>query len=379
MINSAIDGGANPAEAKRAHRSEPTFAELFRDYLAQHAKPKKRTWEEDQTKYELHLAKPLGAKKLSAIDRSDLAAIHSVMTRAGKPTTANRVLALVSSVFGWANSYGLWEGNPAKGIRRNAERKRDRFLQAAELPRFFNALNAEPNDTLRDYFLISLLTGARRANILAMRWREIDFERAEWRIPRTKNNEPQTVPLMPEATAILKRRQDGSLTSFVFPGPGKTGHLVEPKSGWRRILDRDELEQLMSRIQAQGKRFAVEESEALPHALQRARLVAKKLHIDVEGARMPDVRIHDLRRTLGSWQARTGASLAIIGKSLGHKMPQTTAIYARLDVDPVRESMERATSAMLVAAGARASADADQMKRRARSRRRNRKGYVAAA
>jgi integrase len=368
-INSAIDGGANPAEAKQAHRSEPTFAELFRDYLAQHARPKKRTWEEDQTKYELHLAKPLGAKKLSVIDRSDLAAIHSAITRAGKPTTANRVLALVSSVFGWASSYGLWEGNPAKGIRRNAERKRDRFLQPAELPRFFKALNAEPNDTLRDYFQISLLTGARRSNVLAIKWREIGFERAEWRIPRTKNNEPQTVPLMPEAIAILKRRQEKSSTSFVFPGSGKTGHLVEPKSGWRRILDRDELEQLTSRLLAHGKAFVVEDGEALPHALRRARLAAKKLVVDVEGARMPDVRIHDLRRTLGSWQARTGASLAIIGKSLGHKMPQTTAIYARLDVDPVRESMERATSAILVAAGERPSADVSRLKeRRAKAR-----------
>ena len=352
-INSAIEGGANPAEARRAHKDEPTFGELFKDYLQQHAKPKKRTWEEDQRQYDLHLAKSLGAKKLSAIDRSDLAAIHSSLTRAGKSTTANRVLALASSVFGWANSYGLWEGNPVKGVRRNAERKRDRFLQAAELPRFFKALNAEPNDTLRDYFLISLLTGARRSNVLAMKWREVDFDRGEWRIPRTKNNDPQTVPLMPEAVAILKRRQEVSSSTFVFPGPGETGHLVEPKSGWHRILDRDELEQLASRLLAKGKKFEVEHAEALPHAIQRARLAAKKLHIDLEGVRMPDIRIHDLRRTLGSWQARTGASLAIIGKSLGHKMPQTTAIYARLDVDPVRESMERATSAILVAAGAK--------------------------
>jgi integrase len=356
-INLAIEGGANPAEAKRAHRSEPTFAELFQDYLAQHAKPKKRSWTDDQSRYELHLAKPLAKKKLSTIDRSDLAAIHSAMTRAGKPTTANRVLALASSVFGWANSYGLWEGNPAKGIRRNAERKRDRFLQAAELPRFFKALNAEPNDTLRDYFLVSLLTGARRANVLAMKWREIDFDRTEWRIPRTKNNEPQTVPLMPEAAAILKRRQEGSASAFVFPGPGETGHLVEPKSGWHRILDRDELEQLTSRLLAKGKAFEVEHAEALPHALQRARAVAKKLHIDLEGVRMPDIRIHDLRRTLGSWQARTGASLAIIGKSLGHRMPQTTAIYARLDVDPVRQAMETATSAMLEAGGLKPRAE----------------------
>jgi integrase len=74
------------------------------------------------------------------------------------------------------------------------------------------------------------------------------------------------------------------------------------------------------------------------------------LKISTDGARLDDVWIHDLRRTLGSWQARSGASLTIIGKSLGHKSQQATAIYARLDLDPVRESMERATSAILVAA-----------------------------
>jgi integrase len=70
-----------------------------------------------------------------------------------------------------------------------------------------------------------------------------------------------------------------------------------------------------------------------------------------------DLRIHDLRRTLGSWQAKTGASLAIIGKSLNHKNQNTTAIYARLDLDPVRDSVNAATSAMMAAAGVKTSAD----------------------
>ena len=72
---------------------------------------------------------------------------------------------------------------------------------------------------------------------------------------------------------------------------------------------------------------------------------------------MTDLRIHDLRRTLGSWQAKTGASLAIIGKSLNHKTHQATAIYARLDLDPVRQSVNTATSAMLEAAGLKDKAD----------------------
>jgi len=63
------------------------------------------------------------------------------------------------------------------------------------------------------------------------------------------------------------------------------------------------------------------------------------------------VRIHDLRRTLGSWQAATGASLSIIGRALGHKSVTATAVYARLDLDPVRQSVEAATRAILDAAG----------------------------
>lgn len=69
------------------------------------------------------------------------------------------------------------------------------------------------------------------------------------------------------------------------------------------------------------------------------------------------VTLHDLRRTLGSWQARTGASLAIIGKSLNHKSQQATAIYARLDLDPVRQAVNTATAAMIEAAGLKDGAE----------------------
>jgi integrase len=144
-----------------------------------------------------------------------------------------------------------------------------------------------------------------------MQWADINLERAEWRIKETKNGTPQTVTLSPEAVEVLRgRKVEGD--KFVFPGTGKTGHLAEPKKGWQRILER---------------------------------------------AGIADLRIHDLRRTLGSWQAKTGASMAIIGKSLNHKNQNTTAIYARLDLDPVRDSVNTATNAMMTAAGLRKSGD----------------------
>lgn len=85
--------------------------------------------------------------------------------------------------------------------------------------------------------------------------------------------------------------------------------------------------------------------------LQAYRNMAAGLKLDTSSIGLPDIRIHDLRRSLGSWQAVTGASGYIIGKSLGHKSQQATAIYARLNLDPVRESVERATEAMMAAAG----------------------------
>ena len=316
-IASDIAEGKNPAEVKRGHKAELTFSDLFGDYMERHSMPKKKTWAEDQAQYRLYLEKPLGKKKLSTIDRRSIAHIHSSITKEGYAPTANRVKALLSSVFGWAITVGLCESNPVIGIKSNKENQRDRFLQSDELPRFFKALTDEPNSTIRNYILISLLTGARRSNVLAMRWKDINFERAEWRIEETKNGTPQTVALSPEAVEILQNRKPSDDAVFVFPGSGRAGHLMEPKKGWKRILERAGIE---------------------------------------------DLRIHDLRRTLGSWQAKTGASLAIIGKSLNHKNQNTTAIYARLDLDPIRDSVNKATGAMLAAAGVKQSADVMKLK-----------------
>jgi hypothetical protein len=146
-INAAIAEGANPAEVKRAHKAERTFGELFAEYIERHAKPNKRTWPDDEQRYNQYLKKALGSKKLTAVDRKTIASIHSSVTLAGHPTVANRVLALVSSVFGWSINSGLGDVNPAKGIRRNKETSRDRFLQGDELPRFFAALAEESNRT----------------------------------------------------------------------------------------------------------------------------------------------------------------------------------------------------------------------------------------
>jgi integrase len=314
-ILGAFASGANPAEAKRIFKAEPSFSEFFLEYEQRHG-AKKRAWSDDQQRFRDYLKKPLGNYKLSEITRAMVAkalsdAEKGTAERPGKSVaTVRNIRALASSVLAKAVEWGYLEANPAQGLKVAGKKvSRDRFLQSDELPRFFAALATESNPTMRDFILMALLTGARRANLCAMHWREIDLNACIWRIPITKNDEPQTVTLCPEAVEILKARKAITENGFVFPGNSASQHIEEPKKAVIRVMER----------------------AGIPY-----------------GRKVPNgVTLHDLRRTLGSWQARTGASLAIIGKSLNHKSLQATAIYARLDLDPVRESVNTATSAML--------------------------------
>lgn len=304
-VAAEIAEGKDPQARKQRQRAEMTLGELHRRYMAEHAKVHKRSWKDDEDLFRRYLI-DWKSRRLSTISRADVQKKHRTIGESA-PVGANRMLALLSKMFGFALDLGVWEGeNPCKGIKRFREKSRDRFLQADELPRFLEAVQAEPNETMRDYFLLSLLVGGRRGNMLAMRWDELHLSRGEWRIPETKNGEALTVHLPPAAVEILQERQKRSCSVWVFPSKtSKSGHIEEPKTAWRRVCQRTGLK---------------------------------------------DVRLHDLRRTLGSWQAATGASLPVIGKSLGHKNQQTTAIYARLNLDPVKESVNAATEAMLQAA-----------------------------
>lgn len=295
--------GINPNSKRQRMRQETTFRELFQNYMERYSKVHKRSWIYDEREINKFLSHWF-QRKMSTITKQEVQSLHEKTKEKNGLYQANRILERIRAMYNKAIEWG-WEGrNPAEGIKKFKERSRERFIQPNELPRLFQALEVEENATARDYIWISLLTGARKSNVLAMRWDEIDWHRKEWRIPETKNGDSLHVPLLEETMQILTIRKSEALSEWVFASPkSKKGYLADPKKTWMRVLKR---------------------------------------------ANIADLRLHDIRRTLGSYQAMTGASLPIIGKSLGHKSQQATQVYARLNSDPVRDSMEKAVGSMFL-------------------------------
>jgi integrase len=290
-----------------------TFDDLVDKYIERHVKSHasrpERAVQEVRWAVDKHLASWKNAK-LGEITRSDVVQVHEEVGKK-HTTAANRLVQLVRRLYSWAESpdVGLHRGeNPARHIKLFHESRRTRFLKPAEMHPLFTALKKEPNADLQDYVKLALWTGARRGDLLSMRWRDVALADNRWEIPHPKNRTPYVIALTPEAVEILRARRKRSKDSdWVFPSKrGSSGHIENFKRGWKTLL-------------------------------KRAGLADK------------DLRQHDLRRTLGSYQAAGGSSLGIIGKSLGHKSLAATQIYAQLDLEPVRESVLTATRTMIAA------------------------------
>ena len=347
-----IAKGVNPQEEKRKIRQEMTFAELFNLYMERYSKIHKKSWQYDEREIQKFLSQWF-KRKLSSIKKHEVQKLHEEIHNNNGLYQANRILERIRGIFNKAIEWG-WEGNnPAKGVKKFKEKSRDRFIQPVELPLLYAAIEADENETVRDYILISLMTGARKTNVLSMRWEQINWQHKEWRIPDTKNGDPVTIPLINPAVEILEKRKKKNHREWVFAGEGAKGYFSDPKKAWDRIRQKATLElwkqtpEILIIIQQAETNIREKNNYAFTilKLISEIKKIAKDKKIILPNGSL-DLRLHDIRRTMGSYQAITGASLPIIGKTLGHRNSQSTAIYARLNLDPVRASMNTAADAM---------------------------------
>lgn len=321
--------GADPlAERERARQGE-TMAALCSAYMERHATTKKSAGD-DQRRIDRHILPRWKAHQARAITRADVASLHSRIGR-DRPYEANRTLALLSKMFELARRWGYVPAdhiNPARDIDRFRETKRDRWITPAELPALAQAIDAEPNQAARFALWLYLLTGARKTELLTARWDQIDWERAELRLPDTKAGRTHYIPLSAPALALLREIPQVDGNPYILVGRGPRGvpaderppaHLVNISKPWSRV---------------------------------RA------------AAGVSDVRLHDLRRTVGSWLAQAGNSLHLIGRVLNHSNQSTTAVYARFGEDAVKAALEQHGARIMGAAGLAPSADVTPITKR---------------
>jgi integrase len=306
-LGSQIAKGADPTRMKQLLREEATFGELLQAYIDGHAKQRCLAWREMEAVFRRYLS-DWKEKKLSSMKVSEVQERMNKIALENGKVPANHTLTYARAAINWCINNGLTtHSNPWTSVKKFKTQSRERFLRPDELGKFFACLEKLPNDTgIRDYIYLSLYTGARRSNVLGLRWDQIDFDLGMWRIPRTKSGDSQVLPLTGAALKVLKRRYDERSSEWVFPSDTSASqHLMEPKKGWYALLDT---------------------------------------------AQIQDLRMHDLRRTLGSYMAIGNQSLHVIGKVLGHKSATATQIYSRLTNDPLLQAMEKAQKDMLVAA-----------------------------
>ena len=204
----AIAHGDDPAQVRQDRLHEPTFGDLTEQYLERHA-PRKRSARDDRGMLDTHLM-DFRTRKLTDLSRNDVARLHAKIG-ATAPYRANRLVALLRKMFNLARDWGLYLGeNPATRIQFFREESRDRFVQPEELPRLFQAIVEEPNVYVRTILLTALLTGARRSEVLTMRWDDVSLTRAEWRIPQTKAGRPHLLPLPNPLVVMLRSLPSGS-------------------------------------------------------------------------------------------------------------------------------------------------------------------------
>jgi len=301
-IAGEIAKGDDPVALRRAARARKMkLADLWPSYLS-HLKQRNRTWRRDKQRWESEVSPALGKKALAEITRSDC---QGLIDRIGadRPIAANRVAAFLAAFLNFAVRSDRLAVNPAKGLIRFQETSRTRVLKSDELENLLKALEEE-GEPWASVFLMLLFTGARRGSIISMRWEDIDLGAAVWTIPAqvAKNKTATPIPLTEPALNLLRQQLVRSAGEpWVFPSAIGRGHVVGLPKAWARVLRR---------------------------------------------AGIKNLRIHDIRRSVGTAMARTGASPHLIATGLGHRSIASAKAYVRLAGEDARKALGDAVASL---------------------------------
>jgi integrase len=311
-----VDRGEDPAGERRARSEAPTMLTLAERYKAEHLPRKSKQSQHDDGVMVGHILKHIGAdRRVADVHYGDIVALHRAITDSGHPALANRTVACASCMFSlalkpMAGEDKPWrdqaQGNPCKGIERNPEQAKERFLSQAEIAAVIGGLGAykgraESANCLR----LILLTGCRPREAMQATWEQFDAQPGFWIKPAqtVKQRKDHRLPLSAPALELIEqlRSRRHADKRYVFPGKRPDCPLTELKTCW----------------------------------------IAVCKHAELSG-----IRIYDLRHTFAAMGAGGGLGLPLIGRLLGHTQARTTQRYAHLADDPLREAADKIASAI---------------------------------
>lgn len=315
----------------RKKTKSATLQELFDHYKEHHLEKRGKRVKDNEDNFRRWFAKRnLAKKKAEEFSHEEAARLHKQMEKTAG--SANRAMQLGRAMFyfGIKTRFLMRTDNPFAGVSLYPENERDRVLSDEEAGKLLSELESIPathskERTLRDFVLLSLATGARKSNVLSMRWDELDLDAGAWSIPaeKTKTRRAQIIPLGPIEIGVLTEREQLLGQSeevdddcpWVFPWKGALGHIVDPGNAWESL---------------------------------RKRLG------------MSDLWIHDLRRSLASTMANTGADVSVVRAALNHTYMRTTLkAYIRTSQQVQLQARQKAQEAWLEAMKRQADESSD--------------------
>ena len=314
-ILARVRNGEDPAAGQQSDGHIMTIADLAErfdeEHIAVRLKPSSaRSYRENLRR---HVLPAIGNLRAADVTRADVAKLHHDLR--DFRYQANRSLALMSKMFNLAEVWGVRppHSNPCWGIKKYPEEKRKRYLSADELARLGETLReceeSRESQSTVNLIRLLLLTGCRLNEILTLKWEHVDLKNNALHLPDSKTGE-KTVHIGAAAVECLAGIERIDDNPWVITGQLSSSHLVNPGKPWRRI---------------------------------RA------------WAGLDDARIHDLRHTFASMAVSSGEGLPMIGKLLGHTQVQTTARYAHLFNEPVKQAAGNISSSIAAALGPKGS------------------------
>ena len=303
-LRSRVVLGESPIEEKKAKRSIPTLAELYRDTYLPHLQNTRRNLGSDLSFWNVHILPRLGHKHLDELTSQEVIDEQMKMRRKGYSAgMANKWIVQIRYAFSVAKKFGVPGSgiNPAAGLKQFQVEGRERFLSKEETQRLCDAVEQSENTQLKYIVALLLMFGCRKRELLDAMWEDFDLERRIWRIPLSKSGKARHVPLSPATETVLGQLPRWNGCPYVLPNPKTRKPYVGIYVAWD---------------------------------------TARK------NAGLSDVRMHDLRHTFASNLVNAGHSLFVVSKALGHTNTLMTQRYSHLSDETLFAAADAAANAI---------------------------------